>query len=99
MRKIKISEEQYKKALDEGVTLTADVDAANGDVAKAVETTKQQARKSGVDVSRAKIEIPAANESKVKTMKELSEEYFRNLKENADYFTVSDFIKDYKLGK
>ena len=89
----KITEEQYNAALAEGVSITADVNATNGDVAKAVETAKDQARKSGLDLNSTTIEIPASNESVFKTVKQLSEERFSNLKKNATYYTVNDFIK------
>lgn len=57
MKKIKITEEQYKQALDEGITLNADVSAANGDIKQAVEKTKMNAQKNGVDLNNATIQI------------------------------------------
>ena len=54
MKRFKITEEQYKSALKEGVTLKADVQAANGDVKKAIDTSKQQALKSGVNLNDAR---------------------------------------------
>lgn len=97
MRKIKITEQQYNQLVKEGVTLTADVAAANGDINKAVETTKQEAQKSGIDINKAKIEIPAVTETASRTKKELMNEYFSKLKKNAYNFTVEDFIKQNKI--
>ena len=39
-KKFKITEEQYNKCLAEDITLNADVDAAGGDVKKAVDTNQ-----------------------------------------------------------
>ena len=47
-RNFKISEDQYRKALSEGITLNADVDACNGDVKQAIDKTKQNAKNNGV---------------------------------------------------
>ena len=40
-RKVIITEEQYNMALGEGITLTADVAAAGGNVQRAVRTTER----------------------------------------------------------
>ena len=93
MRKIKITEEQRQYALSEGIVLNADVDAAGGDVKKAVDTTKQQAQKSGVDVKKATIQIPPSNESKVITKKQIMENRLNEFKKNSDYYSLSEFLK------
>ena len=93
MGRFKITEEQYNAAIAEGITLTADINATNGDVARAVDIAKNQAVKSGVDLSKAKIEIPATNETKMKANRQVAERKFRLAKENAKYYTVRDFIK------
>jgi mannitol-specific phosphotransferase system IIBC component len=97
-RKFKISEEQYNKALSEGVTLTADVDACNGDVNQAVQKTRQKAKESGVDLSQATISVPgqSSNESKLITKKELKENRLKVLKANSRLFSVRDFVKKIK---
>lgn len=97
MRKIKITEEQRQYALKEGITLNADVDAAGGDVKKAVDTTKQQAQKSGVDIKKATIQIPPSNESRIITKREMMESRLKKLKQNSDYYQVKEFMKH--LGK
>lgn len=93
MRKIKITEEQRLYAIKEGLTLTADVDAAGGDVKKAVDTTKQQAQKSGVDPKKATIQIPPSNESRVISKKQMMEQRLKTLKANSEYFTINEFIR------
>lgn len=97
MRKIKITEEQRQYALKEGITLNADVDAAGGDVKKAVDTTKQQAQKSGVDIKKATIQIPPSNEGRIITKKQIIENRLKKLKQNSEYYQVSEFMK--RLGK
>lgn len=93
MKKIKITEEQRQYALKEGITLNADVDAAGGDVKKAVDTTKQQAQKSGVDVKKVTIQIPPSNESRIITKKQMMENRLRKFKQNSDYYQVNEFVK------
>ena len=55
-KKFKITEEQYNKLVAEDITLNADVAAANGDIKKAVETTKQEAQKNGIDINKTTIQ-------------------------------------------
>lgn len=97
IRKLKITEEQYNHALKEGVTLTADLDAANGDVKKAVEQTKQTAQKSGVDLKKATIQMPAdTSEGKLITKKQLTENRLKALKECSMLYHFDEFIKQIK---
>ena len=72
-KKFKITEEQYNKCLAEDITLNADVDAAGGDVKKAIDTTKQEAQKNGVDMTKATIQVPGKSvaEGRIITKKEL----------------------------
>lgn len=94
-KKFKITEEQYNKCLAENITLNADVDAAGGDVKKAVDTTKQEAQKNGVDLNKATIQIPGKSigEGRIITKKKLMENRLKVLKRNSTLFNVSDFIK------
>lgn len=82
MANFKITEKQYNKAVSEGITITADLDAANGNVAKAVSDAKNQAVKSGARLSDTNIIIPASNESTR-----------HKAKKTLRYYTVSDFLK------
>lgn len=97
-RNLKISEDQYKKALSEGITLNADVDACNGDVKQAIDKTKQNAKNNGVDLSSANIQVPAQtqNEGKVITKKQLMENRLKVLKENSKLYSLTDFMNNLK---
>lgn len=93
-RRFKITEEQYKQALAEGVTIAADVSAANGDVKKAVDTAKDEATKNGMKLSDTSIEVPANyNEGRLYTKRQLQENYRRRLKENSRVYTVGEFME------
>lgn len=99
-RNFKITESQYNAALQEGVTLAADVNAANGDINKAVRDTKQQAIKSGVNVKDATISLNAndVDENKILTIKDMKLSYLHeDKKRNSTLFTISNFIKKYNL--
>lgn len=93
-KKIRITEEQYRQALSEGVTLNADVSAANGDIKQAVKKTKQEAQKSGMNMNDANIQIKASdtNESKVISKKELMANRMKVLKEHSEIVSLKEFI-------
>ena len=93
-KKFRISEEQYNKLLDEDITLNADVSATNGNIAQAVSNTQKDAKESGVDLSKATIQVPAkTNEGKVISYKQLVENRLKVLKQNSTYYTFKDFIR------
>lgn len=93
MKKIKITEEQKQYAIKEGLTLTADVDAAGGDVKKAVDNTKKQAQDSGVDPKKTTIQIPPeANEGKFISKKAMTENRLKRLKRNSDFYSLKEFV-------
>lgn len=93
-RKIVLSQKQYDKALAEGITLNADVAAAGGDERKAIETTRQQARQSGVNMDNATIQVPGKgyNESRIIKMSEIREAKRKHLRENSDLYTTAEFM-------
>ena len=93
MRTVKITEEQYKTAIDEGVTITADTKAFNGDVGQAAAAAKNDAEKSGVNLKDVKIEVPCATEAKVASKDNLSEDTLKKLIKNSELYSVSDFLK------
>lgn len=98
-RQFRITEKQYKHLMKEGVTLNADVAAAGGDINKAVDTTRQEAQKNGVDLTKATIQIPGAaanNESKVISMQTIRENRLKALKKHSKLYNFSDFIKNKK---
>lgn len=94
MKKYVITEEQYNMALKEGVTLKADVSAAGGDVKKAIENTKQQAQRSGINMNDVTISINGSdtNEGRVIKKHELEENRLRALKKHSDVYKTSDFL-------
>jgi hypothetical protein len=92
-RTFKITEEQRKYALQEGITVNANLDAANGDVKSAVDTAKQEAQKSGADPKKVSVCIPPSNESRIITKKEMMEARLKKFKENSDYYEVGEFKK------
>lgn len=91
-RRIKLTEEQVNMLKENGVTLNADLAAANGDVAKAVETTKREASQSGIDPKKVNIQIPAT-ESKIITKNGISENRLKALKKTSTVYTLKDFLK------
>lgn len=99
MKNFIITEEQYKKALKEGVNLKADVAAAGGDVKRAITNAKQEARKSGINDSDMTISISGSDvsESKFITKKNLQESRLRALKKNSQIYSVADFKKKLNL--
>lgn len=97
-RNFKISEDQYKRALSEGITLNADVEACNGDVKQAIDKTKQNAKNNGIDLNKANIQVPAQsqNEGKIITKRQLQENRLKVLKENSDLYSLNDFLNKIK---
>lgn len=92
-RIFKITEEQYRKALSEGINITADPSSTNGDIKRAYDNARKQIQDSGADMNDATISIPAQNESRIITKKELMEARINKLKRNSDYYTTADFLK------
>lgn len=94
-RKIRITEEQYNMAIREGVTINADLDAANGDPKKAFDTAKANAEKEGLKSGEYNVEFPNVQESKLITKKQLQENRLKALKENSQVYSVKDFINKF----
>lgn len=94
-RRFKITEEQRKYALSEGITINADVQAANGDVKKAVDNARKDAQNSGVNPNKVNINIPA-NENKVRAMRSVAEQRLRSSKANSTVYSVRDFMSKVK---
>ena len=90
-RRFKITEEQRQYALKEGITITADMNAANGDVKKAVDDVRANAEKSGINPNKVNVQIPA-NESKVYTVRELTEQRLMASKANSQVYSIRDFL-------
>ncbi|MCD8207927.1 MAG: hypothetical protein LUD72_08335 [Bacteroidales bacterium] len=89
-----ITEEQYDMAIKEGIVLNADLAAANGDVNKAVTTTRQQAQQSGVNLDDASIQLPASTtESVLITKDQLKEARRKALYAKSKLYTAEEFNK------
>lgn len=98
MRGFKITESQYNAALAEGLLIKADVDGANGDVNQAIQNSKQQAIRSGVNLDDATFAVDAddTNESKVLSIKDIKRKYLHEDKiKNSKLLNVRDFINTY----
>lgn len=95
-RIFKITEEQYKQALAEGIEITADLAKTNGNIEQAVRNADEDANKSGLSKDAYKVTIPGeqlANEGRIITKKDLFESRLKELKRHSKLYTVKDFIK------
>lgn len=98
-KNIKITEEQYKQIVKEGVVLKANVQGTNGDVTQAINNTKSEAQKNGVNLKDATIEIDGKdinNESVLLTKKQLVEMQLKKMKKNSRTLKVSEFMEKIK---
>ncbi len=95
-KKICITEEQYNMAIKEGVTINADLGAANNDPKKAYDTAKNEADKQGLKSGQYNIQFPNVQESKIITKKQLQENRLKELKKNSELYTVKDFVKKFQ---
>ena len=96
-RKFKITEEQYRMAMNEGLKLQADPSTTGGDEAQAIKNTRDQAVASGVKLDNATIELPAKKkgfgESTIINKGEIKENHLRELKKNSKVYSLDEFIK------
>lgn len=96
-RRIKITEEQYKMAVNEGIKLQADPSTTGGDEVKAIDNTRKQALAAGVKLQNATIELPAKKkgfgESKIINRDSVTENHLHELKKNSKVYSIDDFIK------
>ena len=96
MRKIKISEEQLKAIVKEGVKISAD---ANGNPGQAATKGAEAANKAGLDtvevtgVNNSSTQTSTFAESKLISKKELKENRLKKLKENSIVVSVGDLFK------
>lgn len=92
-KRFKLTEEQYNILKENGVTLTADLNATNGNVEQAVANTKKNASDNGINPNKVNIQIPAS-ESKIITKKTIYENRLKSLKETSKIYTIKDFMKN-----
>lgn len=98
-RKIIISEEQYKKMVDETVNIEADPAKTGGDIKRAYDIAQKEAQRSGItDLKKVKIQFPAegTNENRVITKSQLQKNRLKVLKENSQIYSVKDFMSKMK---
>ena len=95
-RKICITEEQYKMALREGVTVNADLSAANNDPKQAFDKAKDEAEKQGLKRGEYNIQFSNVQEGKLISKKQLQENRLKAFKENSEVYTVKDFINKFQ---
>lgn len=82
MKKIKITKEQHELAIKEAVSLTVNTGSTNGNVDLAIQNTKRDAQKSGINPNKVGFNIPA-QENVIVTKKEIKEMRIKNLLKNA----------------
>lgn len=82
MKKIKITKEQHELAIKEAVSLTVNTGSTNGNVDLAIQNTKRDAQKSGINPNKVGFNIPA-QESVIVTKKDIKEMRIKNLLKNA----------------
>lgn len=81
MKKIKITKEQHELAIKEAVSLTVNTGSTNGNVDLAIQNTKRDAQKSGINPNKVGFNIPA-QENVIVTKKEIKEMRIKNLLKN-----------------
>lgn len=77
MRKIKLNKDQEQR-IKEAVNLTVNTASTNGNIAQAVQNTKRDAQRSGINTNKVGFAIPA-EESTVFTKKQIKEMRTKNL--------------------
>lgn len=101
MRRFKITEEQLKYALQEGLTIPAgqtmplDKEVANNPKAQnLVQQTKAEiGNKTGLNPDQMEASFSAKNESKIITKKQIQENRMKVLKKNSEVISLKDFFK------
>lgn len=101
MRKFKITEEQMKYALQEGInipsgqTVPLDKEVSNNPKAQNLvnQTKTEVSSKAGIKPEQVEVSLTAKNESKVITKKQIRENRMKVLKENSEIVSLKDFFK------
>lgn len=82
MRKIKITKEQHELAIKEAVSLTVNTGSTNGNINQAIQNTKRDAQRNGINPNKVGYNIPA-QENVVVSKKAIKEMRIKNLLKNA----------------
>lgn len=89
MRKIKITKEQHELAIKEAVSLTVNTGSTNGNINQAIQNTKRDAQRSGINPNKVGYSIPA-QENVVVSKKAIKEMRIKNLLKNATVLTKKE---------
>jgi hypothetical protein len=89
MRKIKITKEQHELAIKEAVSLTVNTGSTNGNINQAIQNTKRDAQRDGINPNKVGYNIPA-QESVVVSKKAIKEMRIKNLLKNATVLTKKE---------
>lgn len=89
MRKIKITKEQHELAIKEAVSLTVNTGSTNGNINQAIQNTKRDAQRNGINPNKVGYNIPA-QENVVVSKKAIKEMRIKNLLKNATVLTKKE---------
>lgn len=89
MRKIKITKEQHELAIKEAVSLTVYTGSTNGNINQAIQNTKRDAQRNGINPNKVGYNIPA-QENVVVSKKAIKEMRIKNLLKNATVLTKKE---------
>lgn len=89
MRKIKITKEQHELAIKEAVSLIVNTGLTNGNINQAIQNTKRDAQRDGINPNKVGYNIPA-QENVVVSKKAIKEMRIKNLLKNATVLTKKE---------
>lgn len=89
MRKIKITKEQHELAIKEALSLTVNTGSTNGNINQAIQNTKRDAQRNGINPNKVGYNIPA-QENVVVSKKAIKEMRIKNLLKNATVLTKKE---------
>lgn len=89
MRKIKITKEQHELAIKEAVSLIVNTGLTNGNINQAIQNTKRDAQRDGINPNKVGYSIPA-QENVVVSKKAIKEMRIKNLLKNATVLTKKE---------
>lgn len=97
MKKIKITKEQHELAIKEAVSLTVNTGSTNGNVNQAIQNTKREAQRNGINPNKVSYNIPA--QESVVSKKAIKEMRIKNLLKNATVMTKKEISEKINSGK
>lgn len=97
MKKIKITKEQHELAIKEAVSLTVNTGSTNGNVNQAIQNTKRDAQRVGINPNKVGYNIPA--QESVVSKKAIKEMRIKNLLKNATVMTKKEISEKINSGK